>query len=132
MLIAQVAVFDDTVMLRTPYVPAFVDALKAEIPWTARKWDPGGKIWEVDPLYKHLAIQICQRYFDVQVDDQTTPAQRQISLPGQDWAEVLFDAIPGDLHQAAYRGLAKALHPDKGGDVALMQVLTEAYARRQK
>ena len=132
-LIAKVAVFDDTVMLRTPYVPAFVDALKLEIPWQGRKWDPATKIWEVDPLYKNLAIDICKRYFDVEIDDQSTPTQRQIQPPGQgDWAGVLFDAIPEALHKSVYRRLCLVLHPDQGGDTALIQVLTEAYARRHQ
>lgn len=133
MLIAQVIVFDDNVMVRTPYVPSFVDALKYEIPSYGRAWDKPNRVWEVDPLYKNLAIDVCKRYFDVEIIDQTSRAQGQIqpSNPG-DWADVLFDAMPERLHQQIYRSLVKALHPDMGGDTASMQILTEAYARRHK
>lgn len=133
-LTAKVVIFDDTVMVRTPYIPAFVDALKWEIHGSARRWDAGQKIWEVDPLYKNLAIEICKRYFDVEVDDQTNATQRQLQAPAAgNWADALFDAIDDpDLRTRVYRKVAAVLHPDANGDLKLMQEFTEAYARRHK
>jgi hypothetical protein len=39
---------------------------------------------------------------------------------------VLFRTLPPSLRQPTYRALARVLHPDAGGDTALMQQLNQA------
>ena len=132
MPIAQVILTDYAVLLRTPYDPGFVDDLKLSVDWQCRKWDGSSKVWEIDPLYKDLAIQICERHYGaVVIDDQTSPVPAAIAGSTDNWADVLFKALPEDLHKSVFRKLAMVLHPDQGGDTELIRTLTEAYARRQ-
>ncbi|MGI9146036.1 MAG: hypothetical protein ACR2IK_05725, partial [Chloroflexota bacterium] len=41
----------------------------------------------------------------------------------------LFEQLPADRREAAYRALARALHPDVGGDTELMMSLNLAFDR---
>ena len=130
--IAQIIVEDAQVILKTPYNPGFVNELKIDVGWTSRGWDPMSKTWWVDPVYKKYVIDLCRRYFaDVEVVDKTTPQIQAGIDPQADWADVLFDATPEHLHAKLFKKLALVLHPDQGGDLEAMKVLTEAYARRQ-
>lgn len=133
MPLAQIVVLDDVLLLKTPYHPGFVDALKLEVDWHQRKWDAASKVWEVHRAYRDIVIQICERFYGlVDIDDQTSPTPSQPAITAGGWIDAMFEALPEHLHTAAYRNLAKALHPDRGGDVDLMQQLTAAYVRRQR
>ena len=50
------------VRLRTPYRPAFIAAIKT-LPYTARKWVPDEKVWEVAPEFKAKAIELLKAAF---------------------------------------------------------------------
>ena len=49
------------------------------------------------------------------------PAPRQ--LTGERPLTAFVHSLPRHLRQPVYKALAKALHPDVGGDLALMQEL---------
>src|SRR5215471_12638313 len=48
---------DDRVILRSPYDPALVDALKDAIPRVYREWDAAAKVWRVDPAWSDILVQ---------------------------------------------------------------------------
>jgi hypothetical protein len=135
MIPAIVIIETDTLVLHTPYNMGFVEELKAAVPWSLRSWDGAAKVWKVDPIFQDQVIGLCDLFFgNVDVDDRRPAGPPAISGPAVDnWADALFDAITDpELRTRVYRKVAMALHPDKGGDVKLMQQFTEAYARRHK
>jgi len=46
-----VEVRDGQLLLRTPYSPAIVAAIKTKIPATGRRWEPAERAWLIDPAY---------------------------------------------------------------------------------
>ena len=53
--------------LYSPYNPQFVADLKAEIPYTARKWEPTQKVWLVDPAQATKVCNLVLRYYGINI-----------------------------------------------------------------
>ena len=134
---------------RTPYNPAFVAALKREVPSAKRAWLVEPKIWLVTPdLEQYLRDLLLVCYRDEAVcacwDGETCDVWRTIhfesigtgiggiearrrppplpplpALPADQAARVLLGlgamATAEEIKSAARR-LARAAHPDQGGD----------------
>lgn len=58
-----------TISIQTPYNASFVDALKAEIPATHRKWDSSSKTWNVSGQFEEKAREITRRFFEIEGED---------------------------------------------------------------
>ena len=55
-------------VVRTPYDPAFVAALKARIPHAARRWDRNRRAWLVDMSQRQTVVHLVEQHFgNVQV-----------------------------------------------------------------
>lgn len=69
-------------VLKTPYDPGLVAALKANIPATDRKFDPTVKAWVVAPNHGQLLTQLVQTYFgeSIQLPRITTQTQKETRL----------------------------------------------------
>lgn len=65
----------NNLVVKTPYDAGFVQALKALIPATQRKFDPGAKAWLVDPSQGKTAADLIGQYFGEMV---LIPSQIQI------------------------------------------------------
>ena len=113
------------------YSEEMVGAIKRHIPSRRRKWKPelkqwwfqGGSIADVVVL----ADKYCGGYEHVREGGGDLPVAAYQTLH-------LLPSAPDDLVKAAYKVLAKRVHPDTGGSVVEMQRLNEAYtmiARRQ-
>lgn len=50
-------------LVRTPYDPAFVAALKANVPSAGRTWDPARKIWVVANNYASVLQMVVEQYY---------------------------------------------------------------------
>lgn len=67
-------------VVKTPYEPAFVAALKAHIPHAARRWDRERKAWLVDPAHQAQVVAAARKHFDtvrVQEDLFASPVQSE-------------------------------------------------------
>jgi hypothetical protein len=146
----------DRTRVVTPYVPEFVEDLKAEIPYYAKQFDRESKHWVVDGEYEDTALEIASRYFEAivvvpeaealrreqaaRMSARPSPQQaphgsdvcvRVVRTVWQEEAELyLLPGAPYAVIQAAYRALAKTLHPDvsKATDAtAIMVRLNRAY-----
>jgi hypothetical protein len=51
------------IVLRTPFVRAFVDELKSFIPYDEREWDANAKLWAVDRKHLPRVRDMCARHF---------------------------------------------------------------------
>jgi hypothetical protein len=105
-----------------------VDAIKLTIPSRQRTWKPEIKQWwfraDVIVAVCSLADKHCGRY--VHVEELYTPTD---SAPVTAYAALhLLPSAPPEVINAAYRALAKQVHPDSGGDTAKMQEINAAYA----
>lgn len=48
---------------------------------------------------------------------------------GGSWADEFFERLPEELRDRAFRALTRLLHPDRGGDEAMMRDLLDARER---
>ena len=53
--------------LLSDYSPALVAALKATVPYTARRWEPDMRAWLIDPAYGMVVQQIVKQHLGVDV-----------------------------------------------------------------
>lgn len=124
-------------LLRLPWWPELVDELR-EI----GRWDPRRRGWRIawadaDELGEVLAeyglalqrrvLEQESRLAELRRELARTPAGAR-SRPPADPFRHLFAALPAQLRKPAYRALARALHPDVGGDQEAMKALTAAYS----
>lgn len=65
---------DGSLAVSTPFDRAFVDALKNQVPFAARKWHMNAKQWLIDPSYGPAVAALIQQYFGEHVVVPTTNA----------------------------------------------------------
>jgi len=117
------------------YVPFDLREVVKSFP--GKRWDSVGKHWSiplefVQPLAESLRAGGCEVF--ITRPDGTPWRSGKSShgtrkTPAAGWADALFAAVGPDLAEAAFKALAKALHPDVGGDNTLMQQLVAARER---
>ena len=112
---------------------AVIDELKATVPARRRKWNPDTKEWWLGDLGELLAVRSILRRYDLLVDNQGADAPWEEPQPGISRQAEAYKALwlregaPPELVKAAHRTLAKLHHPDRGGDLATMQQINQAY-----
>lgn len=57
----------NSLMLLSDYSPALVSALKAKVPFAARRWEPDMRAWLIDPAYGMAVQQIVKQHLGVDV-----------------------------------------------------------------
>jgi hypothetical protein len=122
---------DGRLVLRSPYDPALLDALKEAIPYAYREWDKTAKVWRIDPEWGDVVVQILTDC-GVTVRDKRPPVATTAAVPPQLQAAcarltITADA-PLEVAIAAHRAWARLKHPDVGGDTETMQQLNDAIA----
>lgn len=152
----------DRIQAVAPFNNDFKEDLKSEIPHHARTFDSELKNWLIDADYEEMVYEIATRYFDViavvsEADALRRERAARAAAPppprepshssdeclrrvrGLYAEESTLYTLPGApfaVIQAAYRALAKILHPDAGGSShQAMVALNRAYEsleRRQK
>lgn len=103
---------------------------KDQIPYKFRSFDPSTKVWRFWDKYESAAISLLLRHFpDAEVPFRYQPTSRRTTPPNGDAFATLhlLPTAPRAVVDAAYRALAKQLHPDRGGTDAAMRRLTEAH-----
>ncbi len=109
------------------YDPRAVEIIKA-VP--VHRWDPDAKRWTTETSWVQL---LARRYTDqgytVEIDGDLWRPENPAAVTGPA-LPALFDQLPDRLRSPVYKALARVLHPDAGGDTALMQQLNQANQRR--
>jgi hypothetical protein len=157
---------EDRLRVVTPYVREFVDDLKLRIPYHARGFDPEAKHWLIDGNYEEELVDVMSEYFDVMtVVSEAEAIRRERAARAKATAEArpepppphpvgecdrrvralyreeatlyLLPGAPFPVIQAAYRALARMLHPDLAGvekhdDMVRLNRAFEALERRVK
>lgn len=80
------------------------------------RWDKSLKCWRLPIAFRADAERLVERLnagVDVELIDALI---------------VMFRRLPPALRQPVYRGLSKAVHPDRGGNTSVMQSLTGAWS----
>lgn len=86
------------------------------------KWDPANKCWRIST---HLSAEVRRLVAEL---NQASTATAVTNQPLIAVLTQLFRILPAHVRTPAYRALAKALHPDTGGDEASTKALTAAWA----
>jgi hypothetical protein len=110
--------------LEAPYDRSFTDTMKKSITSKKRLWDGGDKCWYVCKDQFDKLCHLLDQYFDetILLD---FPAHE---VSASSYAMLyLLDGAPLEVVRSAYKALAQLHHPDRGGDVAVMQSINQAY-----
>lgn len=124
-------------VFRVPYDHRWIAGVKEMVPGSAREWSPSVKEWSIAPGFASSVAMWTREVYGYVVDDDApgagahrTPEPEPIRRSDPDLAELhLLPSAPRVVIDAAYRALARSLHPDAGGDTASMQTLNAAYGR---
>jgi hypothetical protein len=123
---------EDRIALQSPYDRAFVDGLKAAIPYAARAWDAARKVWIIWPLYEQDLLDYL-RSVSAQVQDNRESAHAPSQVPAMpaDLAQAfatlhLAPTAPLGAADAVFKFWAKHAHPDVGGDPAQFRAAGDA------
>lgn len=127
-----------------PYLREFVDALRTEIPYHSREFDPDTKSWVVDRGWEHALVTVVMRYYDAleplvraadaEARERRAAERERMNASGQpshsptqclaavrriyrEEAEVgVFPPAESEaVIRACYRARALQLHPDVAG-----------------
>jgi len=82
---AQLKANGNSLLFFSDYDPSLVSALKSQIPYTARRWNPEDKAWIIDPMYVAVIQKLAKDFLsaDIQiplVQNKHAPASRLIKL----------------------------------------------------
>jgi hypothetical protein len=106
---------------------AYDDRLHAKAIPTAR-WDQHLKCWRVRRAFQHEAQHLVELLNERNgITHAAAPATGIVAIT--DAFVALFKVLPADLRRPTHRALARALHPDMGGDVEVMKALNRAMER---
>jgi len=122
---------DGTCAVTFAYDKWVIEELKRQIPADHRSYDPANKTWYVRPGWGQVAISVLRMAFDaVEVTTQDKRSQpKPIRRSDPNFSELhLLPSAPTCVIEAAYKAMAKANHPDRGGSTAAMQAINSAYA----
>lgn len=112
-----------------------VDLLKQTIQPSHREYDPAGKLWRIvggaRPALNQWIAQL-RVEFAIQIEERNQQAETPQPKPNpvNDYAALhLLPSAPPELVRAAFKTLARLLHPDAGGSHEAMIKLNTAYER---
>lgn len=114
------------------YDADLVDELKRRLPLRRRGWDPDRKLWwvtadQVDGLAMLFVVSGVDLVHVSPSDLGLVDAPAGVNLVDAYRTLHLQPTAPAELVTAAYRILAKAHHPDRGGTTVDMQRINQAY-----
>lgn len=110
--------------LEVPFDRDFTESLKKSVQSKKRIWDGNDKCWYV-----------CKDQFDrvCHLLDQTFDETLLLDFPAAEvstnsWSKLwLIEGAPLEVVRASYKALAQIYHPDRGGDLGIMQTINGAY-----
>jgi len=119
------------VAISFPFDRSLVDRFKIDVPAYARSYVPETKTWLFESAYAARAVHLLtERFPDAHIENAPGPHLATVSDHDSEYLTLfVIPAAPPEVVKAAYRALSKLYHPDKGGDVTVMQRINEAYER---
>lgn len=129
---ATLWVKDGYIFVKTPYVEAFIQELKADIPYQARVFLKTEKVWRVDAAYHEDLHDVVKKHFGEPTILE--PEQKVVVLEGgtKDPFGAMLRVAPPDLLKKVYRMIAAEIHPDRGGKPEDMVTLNQAWDQIKK
>lgn len=119
--------------VRTPFDRAFIDALKALVPASDRRWDNDEKIWKVAAAWANELEPLVTRFYGPPTILE--PEVVVVAAPAgaaHDPFGALLRLAGDDALKRIYRQLAAELHPDRGGSPERMIELNQAWEQIRK
>lgn len=110
--------------LEAPFDRGFTESLKKSLPAKKRIWDNNDKCWYIA---KDQFDRLCHLL------EQTFDDTLLLDFPAQEVSDSAYGTLyllpnaPLEVVRAVFKALALKYHPDKGGDVGIMQTLNIAY-----
>lgn len=125
---ATLWVKDGYIFVKTPYVEAFIQELKADIPYGSRVFLKVEKVWRVDAAYHEDLLSVVKKHFGEPVILDPEPAQVVVvEGSGKDPFGAMLRVAPPEVLKKVYRMIAVEIHPDKGGKPEDMVTLNQAW-----
>lgn len=119
----------DGVLVSFVYDADLVEAFKAAVPHTARRWRAADRVWWVATAAMP-ALTAALENTGHQVHNNRPRGPQRSDIRRDTWADVMFEAVGPHRADAVHRALTRVLHPDTpAGDTALMQALNTARDR---
>jgi hypothetical protein len=105
----------------TPFDRAFVNALKTDIPYAARRWDQAGKRWLVDPAYADQVADLIHSFFGETV---AIPAITTSATPTTVIRQVMYIGRCKERDSGIYTATGFA---DGGWSISFPEQILRAY-----
>ncbi len=150
------------IITETPYNQSWVEAIKAVIPQSRRKWT-GGQEWSFDPMYYSCIRTIIEHHFGTAYTDATggvsepqtsewverwnvykdgvhkqheresyVPPPRQMKTVTAYQTLYVTPNAPKEVVTAAWRALSKLHHEANGGDQEVLARINAAHTELKK
>jgi hypothetical protein len=122
---------DGSVVINVPFNRGLVDDLKDAIPARSRTYDQSSRTWTVWPPYDRDAVRLVRVHFPAGARPEPRSPRTAAPIPINPVERAYLvlhvrEDAPDGVIEAAYRYLAKAAHPDRGGSDAAMARLNSA------
>lgn len=123
-------------IVATPYDEDFLSAFKARV--HIRAFDQGSKTWLVPARYVPIVRDLAKKHLGIDIAVALPPnlaphaARVATSAPRIPEEYEILCVLPGspiEVVKAAYKVLAFACHPDRGGNAEHFRQLTAAYEK---
>jgi len=113
------------------YDPDLVSVIKT-LHSAHRRWNATTKTWWVATAAINELTEILEAggYTVISTMRSRSSSPPPPRSPRDTWADLLLDAVGQERVEPVHRALSRVLHPDVGGDTALMQALNAARDRR--
>lgn len=126
--------------MKMPYMAKLIEFLKRQIPHSNRQFDETTKVWTFTEEYLDGTVAFAKLCFGnsevaittrEMVERTSTPIIASRSPIG-DVCYQFMKAIPYEAARKAYREAAVRLHPDQGGDMAVMSNVNALWTKIEK
>jgi hypothetical protein len=125
---ATLWVKDGYIFVKTPYVEAFIQELKADIPYGSRVFLKVEKVWRVDAAYHEDLLSVVKKHFgEPTILEPEVKEVVVVEGASKDPFGAMLRVAPAEVLKKVYRMIASEIHPDRGGKPEDMVTLNQAW-----
>lgn len=121
------------IVVRFDYDEDLKDELMACVGHGNYRWEKGTKTWSYRRGFYNQVLEIFDAYDYVVSDNGTYRRTAAATSPKaliNPWSAICV-SMDEVLAHKVYRAVAQVIHPDKGGDTAVMQLVNAVWAERE-